>query len=1012
MNMIDVNIVPHPFRAERERHRLPVGRSIAAIINEVQPETWLHRHAHVYLNGDYVPMELWSRVKPKAGTQLSIRLVPMGGGGGGRKNPLSTVLSLAVSAALPGLTPGISNFFGGGLIGRFAMGAFSLAAHLVINAIAPPPKPRFNAGVRESQTLFIQGARNETKPFGRVPKVLGRHRFVPPLGASAYTETVGNDQYLRMLFVWGYGPLQITDLKIGETPLADFTDVTVETREGYDDDAPITLYTNNVIQNDLQVTLTNAVGYVTRTTDTEADEISVDITFPSGLVAFADDGSKGTASVSVEIQYSPKGLNQWSAGAALFTAIGSQTISGIMRPDAYVANNITYVTTRIDRIVLDPASGAAKLVPGTPSRAGLDAAAQPPAVPAGMTSIATVERRSGDAAVIPSPRVVDTRDGDFRNAGDFLAAPAVTADTVTLAGGGLRFAALDISAKQSAALRRSVNFKVPRGQYDVRVRRITADTASDRIFDTTAWTALRTIRYAAPVKITGLAVTALRIKATDQLSGVIDKFNGVVQSVLPDWTGSAWVEQPTSNPASIFRHVLQGSANARPLADGRIDLAKLQSWHETCAASGRAFNTVIDYDVSVSGVLQDVAAVGRATPSLIDGKWAVVEDKPQTVPVQHFTPRNTYNFRGGKDFSERPQALRIRFINAEKGWLQDERLVFDDGYDISTATKYETLELPGITDGDQIWRDGRYHIAVARLRPETYSFYADVEHIVCTRGDLIRFTHDVPMFGLMSARVKSLVTAGGQITALTLDAQVTMQAGQSYAVRFRLADGTSLVQSIITQAGDFSALTLATPCAVSAGPAVGDLALFGISGQESVELIVKSIEPQSDLAARITCLDASPGVFSADTAAIPAWSSQISGPAPELARPPAPVLAQIQSGTESLIRHADGSVSSRIVITVQPPVFLRPLRLRAMIRAADETLFRSADILTQTDTSLSITDVADGDVYDIQLRYVADDGSVSAPLLISGYAVEGASAPPSDVTGFNVNILGNTAYLS
>src|SRR5947207_5375360 len=67
----------------------------------------------------------------------------------------------------------------------------------------------------------------------------------------------------------------------------------------------------------------------------------------------------------------------------------------------------------------------------------------------------------------------------------------------------------------------------------------------------------------------------------------------------------------------------------------------------------------------------------------------------------------------------------------------------------------------GGTSPAQAWKDGRYHIATARLRPETYSFFADIEHIVCTRGDLIRFTHDVPMFGLMSARVKSLTTSGG-----------------------------------------------------------------------------------------------------------------------------------------------------------------------------------------------------------------------------------------------------------
>ncbi len=202
------------------------------------------------------------------------------------------------------------------------------------------------------------------------------------------------------------------------------------------------------------------------------------------------------------------------------------------------------------------------------------------------------------------------------------------------------------------ALRKGLQFAVTRGQYDVRLKRVTADSVSDLVYDATIWTALRTIRYTQPIAMTGLAMTALRIKATDQLNGVIDRLNGVVQSILPDWNGSAWVSQATANPASIFRHVLQGSANARPLDDSRLDLGRLQTWHDNCAAASREFNAVIDYDVAVSDVLQDVAAAGRASPMLIDGKWSIVEDKPQTVPIQHFTPRNTSGFQGDKSFAD------------------------------------------------------------------------------------------------------------------------------------------------------------------------------------------------------------------------------------------------------------------------------------------------------------------------------------------------------------------------
>ena len=170
--------------------------------------------------------------------------------------------------------------------------------------------------------------------------------MVPPMGALPYTETVGGDQYLRLLFVWGYGPLHISDLKIGETPLSDFEGVEIETREGYDDDDPITLYSNVVVQNDLSVSLTQAGGYTTRTTEIDADEISVDITLPRGLVEFAANGAKTETDVQIEVQYSPTGMNQWSVGATSYDAVSAQQVT-CTRPSAYVFKNIPYAVTRI-----------------------------------------------------------------------------------------------------------------------------------------------------------------------------------------------------------------------------------------------------------------------------------------------------------------------------------------------------------------------------------------------------------------------------------------------------------------------------------------------------------------------------------------------------------------------------------------------------------------------------------------------------------------------------------------
>ena len=685
------------------------------------------------------------------------------------------------------------------------------------------------------------------------------------------------------------------------------------------------------------------------------------------------------------------------------------------KPTAYRTKNGSSVAVRVDRVVLDAASAALSIMRGSVFRIGVDEGeVEIPAIPANKIPLARIARRSDGGDIIVPEDITDERDPtifgvNFETENDFAVTADAEANKLNIAAGGLQFPGIEITGKQTSALRETVTFKVPKGQYDVRVRRMTADADdSNRIFDETVWTALRTIRYAYPVRMPNLAMTALRIKATGQLNGLIDRFNGVVSSILPDWDGESWVVQETANPAALFRHVLQGSANARPLSDSRLDLPRLQEWHEACAAAGRSFNMVVDYDISVREMLHSIAATGRASPTLLDGKWGVVEDRAQSVPIQHFTPRNSYGFEGRKEFDDLPRGLRVRFINRAKGWLQDERLVYDDGFDETNTQAYESLELPGVTDAQQAWRDGRYHIATARLRPETYSFSCDIEHIVCTRGDLIRFSHDVPLFGLMTGRVKSLLTVGADTIGVVLDAIVSMESGKSYAIRFRKADGATLVQTVQTVGGNTKELLFVSP--VADGPAADDLAMFGEAGLESVELVVKAIVPQRDLSARITCVDAAPGVHAADTGAIPAFNSHVTVPA-ELQRPPVPVLNEIQSGEEALIRNTDGSLQTRILITLQAPP-RSGLTPQVLIRARDETRFRPAEMAAQAGGRISVTDVAEGETYDLQIRYATTAGYVSDALLISGHRVEGTTALPSDVLGFSINVLGDTAHLS
>ncbi len=98
----------------------------------------------------------------------------------------------------------------------------------------------------------------------------------------------------------------------------------------------------------------------------------------------------------------------------------------------------------------------------------------------------------------------------------------------------------------------------------------------------------------------------------------------------------------------------------------------------------------------------------------------VIWDRPTDPIVRHFTPRQ---LAGGLT-GERAHALNSPmvgergFINELNGYTQDERIVYDDGFDETNAHLFEGIEFPGVTDPDLIWKHGRFHIAQSRLRPE------------------------------------------------------------------------------------------------------------------------------------------------------------------------------------------------------------------------------------------------------------------------------------------------------
>lgn len=879
---VEITLILNPLaKNDRLVVRIMAGQTLDQMIATLVTDESDREHVNAFIGGDYIPQDLWAKTRPKSGASIYLRI--------SLQDPVSLISILATQAA-PIIATKVFGLAVGTLGASIAGAAIAMAITYAASSLFGPRQTQNRA---ESPSYNLSAARNGLTPYSPVPVVLGTHRMVPPYGAAPYTEIVGNDQFLRFILIWGYGPVDVSAIKIGNTSIDDYTDVEVE-HDFAGSASTLGLYPADASQEDLSIRMTDA--YVARTTALSTTEFGITITFPAGLFNNTSDGRKNQ-SVQIIGQYRLVGSGTWLA---------------------WFDQTYTDNTAQVKRVS---------------------------------------QRKTG----------------------------------------------------------------LTSGQYEVQIKRgnVEQNLTNTNRLDRADWTDLRSFNTnAQPVKLTGIAKSAFRIKATDQLNGIVQQLNAIVSLKIPTWTGSAWTTatSASSNPAAIFRYILTGAPNKKPVAAANINDAQLGAWFTFCATNGLAFDQVLDFQISVRDILQDVANAGKASPAYVDDKWTVVIEQTRSTIVQHFTPRNTRNFAGRILYNELPEALRIRFFNKNADYREDERVVFDDGFNEANATTYQVIDLPGQTNPDNVYKLGRHYIAAARLRPEIFTFEVDIEHLIALRGDLCRLTHDVPSIGQMSGRVVSRAT-----NTIVLDEPVTREAGKTYTLRVRATiTNTSLA---LTVAAVGTTVTSDTVIVTSGGTSVnaGDLFQFGEQNLESLEVLIAGIEYIDDLAASVTCVPYSPAIYSSATT-IPAYSTVLSTPvSASFVGPPRPTISQVVSDQSALQITSTGSIIPAILLYVQPGktaaasdgTVTRTSFFQARYRrSGTDDPFTYAPYAAVDAPFIVLSPVENGTNYDIGVRAIGpDESTTSAFAEISNHQVLGATEKPPAIDTFSLNTIGDHTYV-
>lgn len=868
-------------------------------------------HLDLWIEEERIDPAYWEHVKPKAGRTVYVRVRPRGKGA---KNILRVVVMIAIIAAATYFLGPAGGFVTGTLgltgaaaaaVGAALVATATMIGMLAVNALIPAPGLT-GAGDKDPR-YQLTGSSNRYAPYAPIPRPFGKIRMYPVVAGHPYTEMVGKKQYLRMLLCFGWGPLKISDIRIGNTPLSAFRNVEYEVHEGgpagWAGNKTIRLYNRRVTETQTNRELTYLSVSASERTDPNTVTIALDVSFPFGLLEIEGDGDRDEQWVDFRVEYRAAG--------------------------------------------------------------------------------------SGGAWIKPS--LIADSDVDIRGTGEFR-----------------------VTGRTNDAVVETVRFNVTQGQYDVRMTRL-SQTGADGSgngkveLDRSYWTVMRSFTTDKPVVQDGVCLLALRMQATDQLNGVPQQISALVETYLPDWNGTSY--SLTRSPARAFADILRRRAGIPYISDSRIDIATLQSWDADCAATAaNAAEAKWNFDGVIEGgsvyeALRKVAAAGRAAYTMKDGKFSVVRDKSQPVPVQVITPKNSWDYRGARSFVDLPHALRVEFQNAAADYRMDERLVFMDGYDETNATKYEAMPALGATSETQAWREGRYHLAVGYLRPEEHSVSMDIEGLRCSLGDRVQLAHDVMVVGQTQGRI---VSASG--TQVELDEEVHIELGKTYQLRVRHQNGTQTVRTVTGEFGiGFWHIVLGNFADGLTKP--GDLFLFGESGLESAPMIVKRIEPGDELSVVITMTNYDDAIYTSDTAPIPPFLSYLEAYIDNLP-PGTPGVALRSDETVRAILQGN-AVVGRIAVDITPPGYSRtPLEgFDVMYREVGSQFWTSTGPLWPVGLPTVFINGKVGSPYEVQVRCKALNGLYSDWVQAGPITVQATTFPvqpptlPSATAGYRENYI-------
>jgi len=291
----------------------------------------------------------------------------------------------------------------------------------------------------------------------------------------------------------------------------------------------------------------------------------------------------------------------------------------------------------------------------------------------------------------------------------------------------------------------------------------------------------------------------------------------------------------------------------------------------------------VDSGKSVYDVLNLIASAGYARPRQSE-LWGVLLDKNRSedTPVQVFSPKTLRTFHWDRAFNVTATGFKVSFLNKDLDYKADEIVVYDP--DVPPGL-LEAMRNDGHVTEAEVHKRALFDLRQLRKRFTFYYGEINRSYIQVRRGDLVAVQHDSLFEKAGFARVKSVQTAAGDVTGVTLTNSIPIPTGDFFTtptdfftpshtffanyragVAIRLLDKSIITKEVVGDAEDAKILTFVVPFTIPPGSVLAsDCHLVGGRlGSEYKRMLVFDIVPKGDTSAQITFVDEAPEIFLPD----------------------------------------------------------------------------------------------------------------------------------------------------